>query len=95
MINVKAILLPNTGAENLTAENFYDSQQEVCNPMVVFLDTTTNEAIKFYRIAADTMEVLEFMYKFKYFDTPDLPEETYEKYCEAYFVGVNKEEEVV
>jgi hypothetical protein len=85
--NITAILIPNTGAENLTKDNFYDLQQEVHNPVVIFLKKGTNEVIKHFRIAADTMEQLTDMFKHKYFDTPDLPEERYEVFGGGYFVG--------
>jgi hypothetical protein len=92
--NVKVILLSNT--ENLTVGNFHDSQEEVHNPMVLFMDTTTNTVIKHYHVAAKTMERLNLMFKLKYFDTPDLPEDSHEKFGGGYFVGCGprKEEEL-
>jgi hypothetical protein len=84
--NVKAILLSNTG-KGVTADNFYEAQQEIHNPMVIFMDESNNELIKHYNIAADSMEQLTEMFKLKYFETTDLPEERYEKFAGAYFVG--------
>ncbi|MEH7440503.1 hypothetical protein V7182_23935 [Neobacillus drentensis] len=87
MENITAVLIPNTGAENLTENNFYELQQEVHNPMVIFLKKGTNEVIKHFRIAANTMEQLTDMFKYKYFDTPDLPEEQYVTFAGGYFIG--------
>ncbi|PCH30458.1 hypothetical protein CPH95_00005 [Campylobacter sp. 1] len=92
MANIKAMLLANTEEENLTVENFYQHQEEVHSPMVIFMNTETTEVIKHYRIAADTEEKLTLMYKLKYFDTPDLPEGKYEKFSGCYFVGVENKE---
>jgi hypothetical protein len=93
MENVKAILLPNTEVENLTVENFYDSQEKVHNPMVIFMKEGTNEVIKYFRIAAKTMEELKEMFKYKLFNTPDLPEEQYVTFAGGYFIGCGPCEE--
>lgn len=95
MGNVKAILLPNTEIERLTVENFYDSQENVHNPMVIFMKEGTNEIIKHFRIAAKTMKDLELMFKYKYFDTPDLPEEQYVTFAGGYFIGCGPCEEKI
>jgi hypothetical protein len=84
--NVTAILLSNTGA-GVTVENFYEVQQEVHNPMVIFMEKGTDKVIKYFRIAAETMNELNSMFKLKYFDTPDLPEGRYQKFGGGYFVG--------
>jgi hypothetical protein len=92
MENLKAILLPNTEVENLNVENFYDSQEKVHNPMVIFMKEGTNEVIKYFHIAAKTMEELKDMFKYKYFDTPDLPEEEYVTFSGGYFIGCGPRE---
>jgi hypothetical protein len=86
--NVTALLLANSAVENVTVDTFMDSQQEVNNPMVIIFNHAKQELIKTFHIAAGTFEELTEMYKLKYFDTTDLPEDTYEKICGAYFVGV-------
>lgn len=52
-------------------------------------DQDTKEVIQTFSIAADTIEELTEMYKYKYFETMDLQEDTYIKMAGAYFIGVN------
>jgi hypothetical protein len=92
MENLKAMLIPNTEAENLSVENFYDFQNEVRSPMLLFMDKESNVVIKHYRIAANTMDKLKTMFDHKYFDTLDLPEGQCEKFGGGYLVGVKSEE---
>jgi hypothetical protein len=90
--NVTALLLTNSALENITVDTFMDSQQILNNPMVIFYDKETNEVIKTFHIAADTMEKLTEMFKYKYFDTTDLLEDNYIKFGGAYFIGAGKKE---
>ncbi|MGX1402378.1 hypothetical protein AB7M70_011851 [Bradyrhizobium japonicum] len=93
MKNVKAIVLANTA--NLTVENFYDSQDVLHNPMVLFMEEGTNNVIKFFRVAAKSMESFKEMVEHRYFDTPDLPDERYVVVAGAYFVGCGPDEDII
>jgi hypothetical protein len=90
--NVTAVLFTNSALENITVDTFMDSQQILNNPMVIFTKQGTNEVIKAFRIAADTMEKLTDMFNYKYFETTDLLEDNYIKFGGAYFIGVAKKE---
>lgn len=90
MEKFRAMLIPNTEAD-LTVENFYDHQDEVHNPMVIILDSSvasTPKVIKHFHIAANTMDQLNKMFKYKYFETQDIEEGKHQKIAGAYFVGV-------
>jgi aspartyl/asparaginyl-tRNA synthetase len=95
--NVQALLVPNSLAATTetepTAEEFMRAQEKINKPMVIFIDKQTNEYIKHYCIAAETMEELALMFKLKYFDTTTLPELEYKVFKGCYFVGVGKTSE--
>lgn len=95
MKNVTAMLLANTDLEKLTLETFDEVQKTLHKPMVLFMEEGTNEVFKYFNIAAKTMEELNQMFKYKYFDTPDLPEGEYVTIAGGHFVGVGEETSII
>jgi hypothetical protein len=92
--NVKAILLSNTDIENLTVANFYDSQEALHNPMVIFCNMETKETYGHFHIVAKDMEELVLMYETKVFYTSCVPEGEYERHYGAVFYGVKPKKNI-
>lgn len=90
MENIKAIILTNTTASELSHEEFREAQNVMDEPMVLFLDIKTNECLKSFRIAAKSIEQLQQMYELRYFDTPDIEKGKWEKCYGGYFIGCGK-----
>jgi hypothetical protein len=89
--NIQALLVPNTTVnEDWTDQKFLDAQNEVNQPVVIFIDKTKNEVVKKINIVADDMEKLKFMYEHKYFETTDVPFGKCESFYGANFIGVLK-----
>lgn len=91
MENVKAIVLSNTvvSGNEVSNETFLKAQNEVNEPMVIFMEKETHEVKGVFKIVADTAEELEFMYDNKVFYSSSVEIGEYKKCFGAVFVGVD------
>jgi hypothetical protein len=92
--NVTALLLSNTDVNNLTVENFTDSQQELNNPMVILCDLETMEFYHSFDIVAKDKEELASMYEDKVFFTSSVPKGKHEWHHGAVFYGVKPKKSI-
>jgi hypothetical protein len=91
--NVTALLLSNTDVNNLTVENFTDSQQEMNNPMVILCNLETMEFYHSFDIVAKNKEELSSMFETKVFYTSSVPKGEHEWKHGAVFYGVKPKNE--
>jgi hypothetical protein len=92
--NVKALLLSNTDVDNLTVENFTDSQQEMNNPMVIFCNLETMEIYDNFDIVAKDKEELALMFETKVFYTSSVPKGEHIWKHGAVFYGVKPKKSI-
>jgi hypothetical protein len=90
---IKALLLSNTDVNNLTVENFTESQKEMNNPVVIFCNMETTEFYNSFNIVAKDKEELASMYEDKVFFTSSVPKGKHEWHYGAVFYGVEPKNE--
>lgn len=97
MENVKAYVLANSNlnAEEMSVDEFYETQQQLNSPVVLFMGIEDRKLYGHFKIESSTVEELKKMYESKVFYTTDLPEMEYEWHFGAVFVGVKPKEKSV